>query len=177
LLLDRRDLEVVESRSERVEQPFHLPALVHSVEDVIRPRRPMHCLGSIKVAIIECKGFEVKVLLVLGNIIDCNPLESIGDDEAIFRMLFRLILIVDAAVVSKRQAVRIVINDEAFEELPAREEAIVHRHLTLVHSSESLKLPLLEEPVGQWPVVPENYAETCQISFFGRLTLARGLGR
>lgn len=84
------------------------------IENIIRPRRSIDNLGSIEIAIIEGKWLEMKVLLVLGNIVKQNILEGVGDDEAILWVVFRLVFIIDAAVMAKSQTIGVVVNDKAF---------------------------------------------------------------
>ena len=123
-------------------------ALLQLIEDIVGPGRAIDNLGSIEVAIIEGERLEMKVLLVLSHVVQQDTFEAIGDDEAILRVAFRLVLIVDAAVVSKGQAIRVVVDHEALEELPSREEAIVDCHLGLVDSAKTLELPLFVKTVG-----------------------------
>jgi hypothetical protein len=117
----------------------------------------------------------MKVLLVLSHVVQQDTLEAIGDDEAILRVVFRLVLIVDAAVVSKGQAIRVVVDHEALEELPSREEAIVDCHLGLVDSAKTLELPLLVKTIGKRPEVPEGNSKTSQIWF--SFSLPSDIGR
>ena len=117
----------------------------------------------------------MKVLLVLSHVVQQDTLEGIGDDEAILRVVFRLVLIVDAAVVSKGQAIRVVVDHETLEELPSREEAIVDCHLGLVDSAKTLELPLLVKTIGKRPGVPKGNSETGQIGFSS--SLPSGIGR
>lgn len=135
-------------------------ALLQLIEDIVGPGRAIDNLGSIEVAVIEGERLEMKVLLVLSHVVQQDTLEAIGDDEAILRVAFRLVLVVDAAVVSKGQAIRVVVDHEALEELPSREEAIVDCHLGLVDSPKTLELPLLVKTIGKRPEVPEGNSET-----------------
>ena len=150
-------------------------ALLQLIEDIVGPGRAIDNLGSIEVAIIEGERLEMKVLLVLSHVVQQDTLEGIGDDEAILGVIFRLVLIVDAAVVSKGQAIRVVVDHEALEELPSREEAIVHCHLGLVDSAKTLELPLLVKTIGKRPEVPEGNSETSQIGLSSSLPF--GIGR
>lgn len=150
-------------------------ALLKLIEDIVGPGRAIDNLGSIEVAIIEGERLEMKVLLVLSHVVQQDTLEGIGDDEAILGVAFRLVLIVDAAVVSKGQAIRVVVDHEALEELPSREEAIVDCHLGLVDSAKTLELPLLVKTIGERPEVPESNSETGQIVFSS--SLPSGIGR
>ena len=43
----------------------------------------------------------MKVLLVFSNIVKQNTFEGISDNEAVLRVVFRLVLIIDAAVMAK----------------------------------------------------------------------------
>ena len=89
----------------------------------------------------------MEVLLVLSHIVQQDTLESISDDEAVLRVVLRLVLVIDTAVVTKSQSVGIVVDDEALEQLPTRKEAIVYCHLGLVDAAKTLELPLLVKAI------------------------------
>lgn len=114
LLLNWGYLEVFESWTEIVKKALNLLTLLQFIENIIRPRRSIDNLGSIEIAIIEGKWLEMKVLLVLGNIVKQNILEGVGDDEAILWVVFRLVFIIDAAVMAKSQTIGVVVNYKAF---------------------------------------------------------------
>lgn len=112
--------------------------------------------GRVEVAIVEIERFEVEVLLVFDDVFKRDSIEGIGDDEAIFLVLFCLVFMVNSAVVAEGRRMGVVINDESFDYFSFCEEAVVEIHLCLVYSSEPLELSFFEEPIASRPLILEN---------------------